>query len=64
MVHTHKPHNNSKKRKTSRTSTHGGQIKMAIRNINMPVTDSEYERLLERKGSQTWREFLLEDKIL
>jgi predicted CopG family antitoxin len=31
-----------------------------IRNINISVTDEEYEQLAERKGSKTWREFILE----
>ena len=32
---------------------------MAIKHINIPVTEEELEILEERKGSMTWREFIL-----
>ncbi len=33
---------------------------MGIKNINVAVTDEEMETLEERKGSRTWREYILE----
>lgn len=36
---------------------------MAIRNINISVTDEEYEQLVERKGSKTWREYFLDLEV-
>lgn len=32
---------------------------MGIRTINVSFTDDEIEMLEERKGTQTWREFIL-----
>ena len=31
-----------------------------VKHINVALSDTEYDRLKERKGDQTWAEFMLE----
>ena len=31
-----------------------------MKHINIPVEDKEFEMLMKRKGSKTWRDFIME----